>query len=1251
MSKRILMLSTAAVALLSGAALADTTIDSTSGSKTDPYTTGALLVSTDKGTANAGNITIKSGYSLTVSGMTATSGLAQGAVTIDTNNWLLNQGTIIAKDNDDAVAIHATLSANPDYTNTSIPGLTSGATASTTGIYLDNASITSAEGSGSSKIGLWLDSNSCAAVCTFKGAVTMAGGSSLTVTGDKSVGIQLGSTSSTSTVYGVLQGDMTIGGTVTASATTTGNNSSTSLAMYGLLSYGKINGNLILASGGTIASYGEGAIGMYVAGQGVTGSLQINGTLASSVLNSNSNTYNYTQKINTTTNPEAGPALIISAGVGGGVSIGGPSAGGTSAAGTVAMQGASSAIIIAQQSSPTAPMYIGVFADSTNPGFSFYNRGSVTAQDTNYNKPATAMTVNGNGVGTETIFAGGMFVSGSMSATAATSNDATSSSSVAASGLVIGDYVKLLPNTSVKNAASNTDPGDQAALVISGLSTSSGISASVSGTRGGTARAIWISGAKSSVPSLINTGTISATATTTTATLTGNTSSTDPLTAIALEDDSGSLASIINSGTISAQAGYAASSSTSPSALDNNSQTAIAIYVAGNSTGTTIKNYASASRSAIIAGDITFGGGKNQVLDLMGSDTKGSVVVGNVTYGYTADAASADQLHIGMNSTLTGKVVTNAPYGGVAVTVDSAGTLNLLNTTTSLTASTVTVAKNGTFTLGVNRSLSSGGMVNADAINVANGANLGVSYASFLPKSAQSVGSGSAPAYQFVLMSSGVGQMTIGQSVVDTFNNAKDTFGNPARPYLLKTASMCNTGNGSCASFSKPDSTKDYLVINVQMKDAVDPNPKIGDANTNSAGVHTNNYIGLTAGSVAVIPVTTDKGAATTLFEQANKALAVDDELGAAFLNGITDAAQAQKAYNDMAPGITGGTRAIVISITDSATGPVAARQRALRMYGKTTGDFTIWGQEFVQMLKDPGTGATDPNTGFKTSPGFKDHGFGFSVGIDSGSPKYGWYGGALTFYAGDVNELSRNAHQNEQWYLLSLYSDWRGKGLFLDTKIDAGYGQIDGKRTLALLRPTSYASYWPNSAAYYIREADNKHAGALIAGSVATGAMMSYGAATLMPQVNIDGMYMREEGYTEKNPNTTTVGDGFDLKVGQYYAKSLRAFFGFDMRYDLKLWDFYLQPEARVGYRYDFISDPVKLKAAFAYSNVTGNSVGAGDTFELRGPDPAKGNLVLGGTIAATTDTWTLGLNFDFVKGGNGVFQQTATVNIVGRI
>jgi hypothetical protein len=1206
--KRSLMLSTAAVALLSGAAYAtDTTIDS---AKTEPYTTGPLITSpANTGQHDQGNITVKSTGSIAVGVEN------QGVITVNTDNWVLNQGALSNKDKDGAHGIHIDLSADRNLSGASFAN-TAGSTVTGSGIYFDNASSLSISGDGTGKIGIYLDGSSCTATaCTYTGDVTLSAGSALSVTGDGSDGVVINAKS-------ILKGNLTFAGTTDIVAATTTNASVT--GVYGLLSTGLIQGNVLIPTGGQLAVQGHGARGISIQGTGVDGYISIGGGLSTGIVAETITSYN--QKVNTTTNAEAGPALEIGASVTHGIAILGPSI--QTSSGQVSVNGTGQAILISPTinttvTTPTGPLTIGVFTgDTVNPGFSFYNRGTVAIQPTNYNDSAVAFAAVGYDASRPTVLQGGFFNSGTMGASATSSTAGVSGATApAVLGVYIGDYAQLLPGSGKNGPSGTANPGDQAAFVNSGaVSSTSGISASVSGSRGGTAQAISIS-SLANVPSLINTGTIAARATTTDAALAGNTtSSADPLYATAITDRSGTLTSIYNAGTISAVAGYEATSNSSVSPLDNNTQRATAIDLTGGAltpASVQIKNYASNSRAAVISGDVLFGSGNNQQLLLQGSNNYASSVTGNVVFGNAASGSltSGDLLSIGAYSTLTGAVVTSEtlPTAGVAVDVQAHGTLTLLNNSDALkplginctanpgacvlNSSTFNVATGGTVNLGLNQVLTANGtVVSAQSVNFASGSSLGVAYASFVPQSARS----------YVLMTAKPGQLTIDQGTLDGYNNGT------SRPYLLKETHLSVVHAG----------TIDQLVLNLIPKNETE--------------------IGLTPGSIAFATVPKVTGGTTSLFEQANIAMASDDALGSAFINGITNAAQAQQAYNNMAPNLTGGTRAIVISITDQATGPVGAHQRALNMYGKTDGDMTLWGQQFVQMLKDPGKGSVDVNTGFKTSPGFKDHGFGFVLGVDSGSPKYGWYGGAFTFYAGDVNELSRTAHENQQWYLLSLYSVWRGKGLFLDTKLDVGYGHVDGKRSISLVQPSGSA---------YIREADNKHAGALIAGGMTTGMMFSYGAMTLMPQLSVDGMYMREEGYTEYNPSTTTIGDGFDLKVNPYYAKSLRAFLGADIRYDLELWDFFLQPEARVGYRYDFISDPVKLRAAFAYSNVTTNSIGPGSVFELTGPDPSQGNFVLGGAIASTTDTWTLGLNFDVVRGSNGAYQQVGTISILGRI
>ena len=68
-----------------------------------------------------------------------------------------------------------------------------------------------------------------------------------------------------------------------------------------------------------------------------------------------------------------------------------------------------------------------------------------------------------------------------------------------------------------------------------------------------------------------------------------------------------------------------------------------------------------------------------------------------------------------------------------------------------------------------------------------------------------------------------------------------------------------------------------------------------------------------------------------------------------------------------------------------------------------------------------------------------------------------------------------------------------------------------------------------------------------------------------MTPHVSLDGLTMREEGYTENGG-----GDGLDLQVAPYYANSLRGSVGSDFKTNFDLWGATITPEARLGYRYD---------------------------------------------------------------------------------
>ncbi len=382
-------------------------------------------------------------------------------------------------------------------------------------------------------------------------------------------------------------------------------------------------------------------------------------------------------------------------------------------------------------------------------------------------------------------------------------------------------------------------------------------------------------------------------------------------------------------------------------------------------------------------------------------------------------------------------------------------------------------------------------------------------------------------------------------------------------------------------------------------------------------------------------------GDSQAVFPFAVAALANDPELGAAIgsnltvyktngvpSSGINIAAsqqKAQQAFSQMTPDVSGGTRQVAILITDQETGPVAARQRLLRSYADQPGELTLWSEEFVGNINNKGR-----NDANGTLTNYKDHGFGFSLGMDSGSARTGWYGGAISYYSGDVSQsLPHDSITHEQWYMLTGYTDWRGKHVFLDTTGSVGYGSFDGTRSLAIGNLS--------------RTAVGKRAALLGSLGATGGVFLKYGFLDILPHIGIDGLTTREEGYTESGG-----GEGLDLQVAPYYANSLRGSIGSDFKTSFNMFGATVSPEARLGYRYDVVDSPVKLRTGFVS---TGGLNTPNNSFTFVGPDPDSGNAVAGLSLGAGTDTWHLGVNYDWIRGNNGSTTQVGTLTLLGRI
>jgi len=1257
--KHRLMLSAAAAALLTAALTVSSAVDSARADTDITNATSAALA-----TATGGNITIETTGSVSINQTSV------AAVTLNSNHSVTNSGTISNSNVDGGIGVMID---------------------TTAGSLLSPSGFTSAGGidvgqNGTGKRGIVIQGGntfygpinltSVAAVSSLTGQVSATQSSSLVLKGDSSAAFLLvQGTTLTSNIF--LSG----GGIVQTGSV---DNSTTQSGSIVVDLDGTLRGNLIVQS--TITGVGAGIIGLQTLGgihscasdpnlpSGFTCPSSSGGTF----VNAGAVSVLGTTLFNTRGgNPEAGSAVVIGGSIDGGFLNTGPGTSNNAGAASISasgitLTGGSAPVLIIDPTksitgnltSPRGPIFLGPVTadiDPIDPGYSFINRGTISGQPTDADRGTTGIVIQGassayftclgsslatssanpcdttphlhtpqsvtttvNGTTTTNTVnvdnVGGLLNTGTISVQAFTnSQTVTNNGGVTATALYIGAYASV-PRIDVKAEA-----------ISAGGNTPAIINASVSGVGQGSAFGI-VLGPNSTVP-LINisqNARVVASVTTTTIaptkSIAPSLSSAFSLVSEAIVDQGGSLKTINNAGIVQASTSAlipetGAVALTITNAIDLRASSAPVGTVLG---GITINN------SGRILGNVFMNAAGNG--DVLNVGNTGASGTANATgalntpsnYAVVAEgiisqptglapvtaaalidfgAGTNHQLHVGGFGYVN--AVINSGVGALAVQVDSNGQLFVANTGAPLNASTFNVGANGTLGLAI----SQGNLNNLNPVVQANsadlsGATLALQFGTYI-SSGFTAASTTNPSVQTVTL---IGA----SSITDTTLAVQNAILGQNTPFLFETPAESGVQPLNITT------SGGQQVLQLQLKPR-STNAKNADG---SPGLNLS-------------------GDAKNQFPFTAAALATDDELGAAVATSMTvyntpgvpgsginvtaSQQQAERVFSEFSPDVSGGARDIAIMITDQATGPVAARQRLLRSFGNVAGDTTLWGQEFTGQINNKGR-----VSGSGTLTAYKDHGFGFVLGADGGSPRNGWYGGAFTFYSGDiVQDQPRATRTNTQWYMLSGYTDWRGKHAFLDTQISAAYGDFSETRSLNVGSIT--------------RIATSRRAGAMLAMGGNLGTMLKYKGFEIDPHISLDGMTMREEGYQEANG-----GPGFNLDVAPYFASSLRTAIGADLKTKISLWGFDLTPEARLGYRYDLLQDPVKIKAAF---ESTGGRGTAGNTLTFVGPDPDSGNAIFGLSLGASTDTWHVGVSYDWVRGNNGSTTQVGLITVLGRI
>jgi uncharacterized protein YhjY with autotransporter beta-barrel domain len=354
-------------------------------------------------------------------------------------------------------------------------------------------------------------------------------------------------------------------------------------------------------------------------------------------------------------------------------------------------------------------------------------------------------------------------------------------------------------------------------------------------------------------------------------------------------------------------------------------------------------------------------------------------------------------------------------------------------------------------------------------------------------------------------------------------------------------------------------------------------------------------------------------GNAAAIYEPLSAAALNDDAFGAALLS-FNSAADVETALNTMVPDIAGGVRALTVAMTDQTTGVIGARERALvTAPANTRNEFRFWGQEFYNSVSGDSTAV---------APGYYGAGQGIAVGVEWGNIGTGRYGLAYTFYSSQETEAHPlDTKTNGDWNLVSFYAGWRSGEFFVTPQVNLGQGSFKSRRTIvagSLVRiPTAD---WSNY---------------LAAGGFTTGYIFDLGGFQVIPQIALDGLYLREGTYNEVG------GGGVGLSLKSQNQQSVRSFAGV-VGQGLYSWNSgNIQPQLLVGWSHEFMNSPATIDGSFEAT--------PGSPFHLVGPTVEPNKIVGGASFAYIVGNWSAGFNYD-ASASTGTLAQSATISLSSR-
>lgn len=330
------------------------------------------------------------------------------------------------------------------------------------------------------------------------------------------------------------------------------------------------------------------------------------------------------------------------------------------------------------------------------------------------------------------------------------------------------------------------------------------------------------------------------------------------------------------------------------------------------------------------------------------------------------------------------------------------------------------------------------------------------------------------------------------------------------------------------------------------------------------------------------------------------EALGATPALGNAFSN-ITQAGDFYAAINQILPEFSGAGKQFVLANVDGAVGAVSSHLDAARRSPERSGG--AWLQEFFYFADRELAGLSEQ---------YRGEGFGFSGGLDTAFGPFHALGVNVSFSSTEIEDVvGVDDPLNIETYQGGVYAGLQSGGFNFDVYGGAGISDFDQNRSVVLDGFTGTAQGdWQGFHAN----------GALRAG---------YDIALsdkfwARPSVSVDYLYLDEDAYEE------TGADGVRLSVEGRSSDTAAATAMLDFGaffHGKRTW---IRPSLRVGYRNEFLSDPVETAFRFQGLSDTDGNVFDSEIARLRSFAFPDEGILLGFTVAAGSEYSAIGFDFD---------------------